>query len=245
MEAPLRLIEHVVIGDRRSPRSSPPTTRWRTRPWPRSGACRTTADGEWQVAHYADGRAHAGILSDSFLFTRHSTTFSNKSRGRANLISRALLCYDFLSRGIAVDTGIDLADPEQVANAIENNGACASCHQTLDPLASYFASFYPIYVPADLEQYPFRVYRAGVPQVFSVTEPGYFGQPPRGDVRDVGSSASDRRRSAVHPVRGQALLRLPRAGADSKRCPRRRCELQEVLVDQRPRTPRSWPRQSC
>jgi hypothetical protein len=112
IEAPLRLIEHVVMLDR-------PYTEIVTADYTLADDVVATVWGlpydvdgaRWQETRYPDARAHAGILSDSFLFTRHSTTYSNKSRGRANAISRALLCYDFLSREIPVDSGIDLADP--------------------------------------------------------------------------------------------------------------------------------------
>jgi hypothetical protein len=191
VEAPLRLIEHVITHDR-------PYTEIVTADYTLADDVVATVWGlpydsggeRWQRTRYQDGRPHAGILSDSFLFTRHSTTFSNKSRGRANVISRALLCYDFLDREIAIDSGIDLADPEAVADAVRHNPACASCHQALDPLASHFASYYPIYVPADLTQYPFSTYEPSFRSVFSVTEPGYFGVSQR-DVAELGRSIAD------------------------------------------------------
>ena len=179
IEAPLRLIEHVIASDA-------PYSEIVTADYTLADEVVATvfglpyeAGGEsWQVTRYEDeARRSAGILADSFLFTRHSTTYSNKSRGRANLVSRALLCYDFLSRELPVDSGIDLADPEAVAHAVKENEACASCHDDLDPLASHFASFYPIFVPSDLERYPFSVHAPAFRQVFSASEPGYFGKP--------------------------------------------------------------------
>src|SRR5262249_7754267 len=125
-------------------------------------------------------REHAGILSDSFLFTRFSTTYSNSNRGRANAMSTALLCYDFLSRDINVDASINLADPEEVKNATKKNQACASCHSTLDPLAAYFAGFRPEYVPSFEQTYPIIFNTGPLAEVFSASEPGYFGQPGRG-----------------------------------------------------------------
>ena len=178
VQAPLRLIEHVVMDDR--PYSEIVTADYTVADdavatvW---GMPYDVSGPEWQETHYNDERPQAGILSDSFLFTRHSTTFSNKSRGRANLISNALLCFDFLSSEIPVDAGIDLADPEAVADAVRNNEACLTCHRTLDPLAAHFAGFYPIYVPSDLEKYPFGSYKPAFTEAFSAAEPGYFGQP--------------------------------------------------------------------
>lgn len=191
VQAPVRLIEHVVMNDR-------PYTEIVTADYTLADDNVATvwglpydANGEtWQETRYEDGRPHAGILSDSFLFTRHSTTFSNKNRGRANLISRALLCSDFLDREIPIEAGIDLSDPEEVANAVQNNPACASCHSTLDPLAAYFASFYPIYVPSDLEAYPFTSFEPTFARIFSVSEPSYFGMP-GGDLRDLGTHIAE------------------------------------------------------
>src|SRR5690606_6349196 len=113
---------------------------------------------------------HAGLLSDSMLFTRHSTTFSNKNRGRANAVSRALLCYDFISRSLEVDATINLADPDEVANAVQKNEGCAGCHQTLDPLASFFSAYSPVFVPSDQEEYPVAFYTPGLRSIFSVRD---------------------------------------------------------------------------
>jgi hypothetical protein len=124
VEAPLRLIEHVVRNDR--PYSEIVTadytlaTRTVATVWglPYSGS-----GDEWLVTHWNDDRPSAGILSDSMLFTRHGTTFSNANRGRANAMSRALLCYDFLSREVALDSTINLADPDEVNGAVRENDA--------------------------------------------------------------------------------------------------------------------------
>ena len=185
-EAPLRLIEHVVMNDR-------PYTEIVTADYAVADGVVATVWGldyagtgkSWEVVHYADGRPAAGILSDSMLFTRHSTTFSNKNRGRANAVSRALLCYDFIDRQIEIDSNIDLSDPEEVANAIEKNETCASCHQTLDPLAAYFSAYQPLIVPSDIEAYPQEFYLPALTKAFSVREPGYFGYL-GGDVRHLG-----------------------------------------------------------
>jgi hypothetical protein len=175
-QAPLRLVEYVVENDR-------PLTEMVTADY-------TMADGnvakvwglaydgsgpDWRVTHWTDGRPPAGILDDSWLFTAHATTYSNSNRGRANEISRSLLCFDFLSREIVVDASINLADPQQVAHAVQTNDACASCHHELDPLAAYFGPFFPIYVPADLKTYPFANFNTALAPIFTVTPPAYFG----------------------------------------------------------------------
>jgi hypothetical protein len=229
VQAPVRLIEHVVLEDR-------PYTEIVTADYTYADDNVATiwglpyqADGEaWQETRYEDGRPHAGILSDSFLFTRHSTTFSNKSRGRANAISRALLCYDFLSREIPIDSTIDLADPEAVANAVEQNPACVSCHQTLDPLAAYFSSFYPIYVPSQLDRYPFSSFEPAFTQLFRAADPGYFGIA-TGDLRDLGASiAADPRFTLCAAKRFYSHL----AQVDLSDVPNALAsELQSVLID--------------
>ena len=186
VEAPLRLIEHVVMNDRSYHQvvtadytlADPVTSTIFGIPY-------EAGDEEWQETRYDDGRAHAGVLSDSFLFTRHSSTVSNRNRGRAAFVARTFLCYDFLDREVEIDSTIDLADEEAVANAIENNPACVSCHQTLDPLASHFAEYFPIYVPSMIEQYPFDFMANPYGGFLRVTDPGFFGEPST-NVRDLG-----------------------------------------------------------
>jgi hypothetical protein len=157
-EAALRLIEHVVMNDR-------PYTEIVTADYLIANRVVATVWGsmgydpagpEWQVTQWNDGRPRAGILSDPWVFSRHNSTPSNANRGRANAISKALLCYDFLSRDIEIDASINLADPEMVKNAVVDNDACASCHQALDPLAAFFADYFPIYVADQFTTYPFK-----------------------------------------------------------------------------------------
>ena len=186
VESPVRLVEHVVMNDK--PYHEIVTADYTVADPIVSTVFGIPYDGageEWQVTRYDDGRAHAGLLSDNFMFTRHSSTFSNRNRGRAALVARAFLCYDFLDRQVEIDATIDLADEEAVANAIRTNAACVSCHQTLDPLASYFAEYFPLYVPAQLESYPFEFLESPFGSYLRVTDPGYFGEP-SSDVRDLG-----------------------------------------------------------
>lgn len=167
-EASLRLIEHVVMNDR--PYSEIVTADYYlandlvAAVWGNLDV----SGSEWQVTQWTDARPKAGILSDPWIFTRYQSTPSNKGRGRANAISKALICYDFLSRDIEIDASIDLADPAIVDDAVVKNGACASCHQALDPLASYFADYFPLVVPQQFTTYPFA-------QNFPIDEtPGAF-----------------------------------------------------------------------
>lgn len=192
-DAPLRLIEHVIVNDR--PYDEIVTAdytlanRHVATVW---GLEYDDAGPEWQVTRHEDGRPLAGILSDGFLWQRHSSTQSNQNRGRANRLSTALLCFDYLDRQIELDSSIDLADDEAVRNAIATNASCVSCHQTLDPLGSYFASYWPIIVPAQITGYPFAEFSPvdgspAVPARFydpnnalyygEMASPAFFGQP--------------------------------------------------------------------
>lgn len=202
-EAPLRLVEHVIMSNR-------PYTEIVTADYTLAngvvaavwGNLGYDPDGaEWQQTRWTDGRARAGLLSDPWIFTRYQSTPSNANRGRANAISKALLCYDFLSRDIEIDSSINLADPAVVANAVVDNPACASCHQGLDPLASFFSDYFPIIVPSNLTDYPFDQFNnldaddpTALPFYFpglfeligiDLRERAFFGEP-GADVADLG-----------------------------------------------------------
>lgn len=192
-EAPLRLVEHVVMNDR--PYGEIVTADYTmadaqlTAVWGLEGG---GGEGEWAEAHWLDGRDHAGILSDGWLWQRHSSTPSNANRGRANALSRALLCYDFAARDIELDATVDLSDPDAVADAVVQNPACASCHQGLDPLASFFGDFYPLYVPSDIVEvamaddelaYPLRTWYPDLFETYlgvPMRDPSFFGTPGTG-----------------------------------------------------------------
>ena len=222
-EASLRLIEHVVMNDR--PYGEILTADYYlandlvAAVW---GSLDVTGS-DWQVTHWKDDRPKAGILSDPWLFTRYQSTQSNKNRGRANALSKALICYDFLSRDIEIDASINLADPAVVDDAVVKNPACASCHQALDPLASYFADYFPIVVPQQFTDYPFRMnfpieggggfidfYYPGLGDYYfgegSLREPSYFGQA-AASVTDLGRvMAEDPRFSLCATKRFYAYL---------------------------------------
>ncbi len=181
-EEPLRLIEHVVMNDR-------PYTEIVTADYTMANPVTATAYGlahdadgpEWQEARYGDGRPAAGVLSTNAFYLRHRSAGANWHRGRANAVSKAFLCYDFLSRDVVVDGNIDLSDPEAVAGAVVANPACASCHQTLDPLASFFWGFEPNVGMMEVQAsgYPlfalFQPRRAGRWRGTSGRPPSYFG----------------------------------------------------------------------
>lgn len=178
---PLELIAHVVANDR-------PFTEIVTAKYTVANevlaqyydVTRPTDQGRgWVESHYSDGRPEAGVLSSTSFYTRWTTTDSNQNRGRANAWTRALLCYDFFTRDIIVDTALDLSDPNVVNNAVRTNPSCVGCHQSLDPLASHFFGYF---IPEDAgmgeRSYPIKTYSADLEprwQQGTGREPGYFG----------------------------------------------------------------------
>jgi hypothetical protein len=103
-ETPLRTIEWIVMHDR--PYTDIVTVDFQVgdaiaaHVW--KGLAPYDPSGEeWQPLEYVDGRPPAGILSDGAHWFRHRSNGINFHRGRANAVSRALLCYDFLYQDVA------------------------------------------------------------------------------------------------------------------------------------------------
>ena len=181
-QEPLELIAHVVANNR-------PFTEIVTAEYTVANETlaayyditRPTDKGRgWMESEYTDGRpVGAGILASTSFYTRWTTTDSNQNRGRANAWTRAVLCYDFFTRDIIVDTNINLADPNVVNNAVRTNPSCVGCHQSLDPLASHFFGYF---IPEDVGEgersYPIKTYSADLEnrwQQGTGRDPGYFG----------------------------------------------------------------------
>lgn len=190
MEAPLRLIEHVVTSGR--PYGEIVTADYSLADEAVAGAWGLKHAGQgWQIVDPPPDIPAAGILADSWLFSRHGSTISNAGRGRANAISRALLCFDFQSRDIEIDASVNLADPNEVAEAVQVNPTCVACHQQLDPLASFFAGYKLDFAPL-LVSYPHDHYTQGFfPDFLKVDmrEPHYFGSPGQ-SLADLGDMIS-------------------------------------------------------
>lgn len=131
----------------------------------------------WEVSYYQDGRPSAGIISTNGLWWRFITTYSNANRGRANAISKILLCTDYLTKPIEFDRNVNLLDGDAVNDALKNNAGCAACHHTLDPLASYLWGFYyyDYYAKADMTVY--HAEREHMYDTVTDVEPGYYGEP--------------------------------------------------------------------
>jgi hypothetical protein len=133
----------------------------------------------WERSRWTDGRGAAGVLATSVLYHRYRSTGFNYNRGRANMISSALLCHDFLESDIQIDTTVDLSDPDIVANAVVQNKSCAGCHQTMDPLASYLFPFRGQVGVNNITSYPVAYYFPGQLNRWQITNkrpPMYFGQ---------------------------------------------------------------------
>jgi len=158
-EEPLRLIEDIVMSDQ-------PYTKIVTADYTMAngttaaiwGFSHSGAVDQWQRTPWPDGRPSLGILSTDALYHRERSTGFNYNRGRANLVSSALLCHDFLASDIMIDTSVDLSDPDVVANAVIANQSCAGCHQTLDPLASHFFTWRNSLAPVGVTAYPVTYY---------------------------------------------------------------------------------------
>lgn len=143
-------------------------------------------------ARYTDGRPHAGVLSTNAMWWRHSSTIENANRGRANALSRALLCESFLDRPIDFPRDIDLSDSETIRTAIRTNPGCTACHASLDPIASYLWGF--MYQGDDFDNW--STYAVAAERdwaTYTGRRPGWFGEPGDG-LHDLGVKvASDQR----------------------------------------------------
>jgi hypothetical protein len=179
-EEPLRLIADVVMTDQ-------PYTAIVTADYTMAdgagaeiwGLPHTGAYDAWERTRFPDGRGAAGVLATNALYHRHRSAGFNYHRGRANLISSAFLCHDFLDSDVEVDTSVDLSDPAVVSNAVINNPSCAGCHQAMDPLASYLFPFRNQIGVAQIDAYPLANYLPGQVNRWQTTTrrpPMFYGQ---------------------------------------------------------------------
>ena len=143
----------------------------------------------WQKVHYIDDRPSAGVLVSNGLWWRYNSTLSNAQRGRANIISKFLLCNDFLDRRIEVDRELNLLDEEGVQEALVSSPTCVSCHVDLDPLASNFWGLYRHFRFSLEEQFSYHPERELHWMEFTGVPPSYFGSPVT-SLGDLGDSIS-------------------------------------------------------
>lgn len=147
--------------------------------------------GGLQIAHFHDERPPAGILSTSAFLLRHESNGRNFNRGRASIVSEALLCNAYSELDIPIEG--DLSDPDAVADAVNQDPACVACHQSVDPVAATFLPFRPRVTanqvnrayqegcgPDALSCYPLQMYfgeYADYWELLDLRAPGYFGAP--------------------------------------------------------------------
>lgn len=131
----------------------------------------------WQVAHYTDQRPQAGVLSTNGMWWRYDSTQANANRGRANAVSRILLCRDYLAVNIDGDRDLDLLDEEAVLDALRTAEACVTCHAGLDPMASFFWGFYNHFNFSPAEQSTYHPERELDWETYNGVPPSYYGQP--------------------------------------------------------------------
>ncbi|MEM6995970.1 MAG: DUF1585 domain-containing protein, partial [Myxococcota bacterium] len=195
LQGPLRTIENVVMEDRPYTEIVTADTwmvdRRSSVVW---GTDYDPSGPPWQEVAVPDERPTAGILTDNGLYMRHESCGFNFNRGRAHLVTKALLCHDFLAADINIDGSINLSDPEAVATAVQTVGACMGCHQTLDPLASAMNGFFEAYFPDPPYTYPLpAMYDAGFEEAWpelTGRAPGFFGQP-IADMAELGQAIAD------------------------------------------------------
>lgn len=188
----LKLIEHIAIEDR-------PFTELVTgdytfadetmaKFWPLEGY--DDEVGGWQMVSYGDGRPAAGIISTNSFHMRYLNMDENYNRGRANALSRILLCDNYLARPIDFPRDIDLTDANAIENAISENAACVSCHASLDPFASFLFGY-----PGEDDDYLYDEERAWLWEETTGQAPAYYGTA-GDDAADLGAAIAQDARFA-------------------------------------------------
>jgi len=132
----------------------------------------------WQQVSYTDGRPTAGVLTTNGFWWRYMSSFSNANRGRANAVSRALLCTDYLSKPIEFDRNVNILDGDALQDALANNPGCVACHYSLDPLAAYFWGFFYYDYTSPSETTSYHAERESLWDDYAGgVGPAYYGDP--------------------------------------------------------------------
>jgi hypothetical protein len=170
----------------------------------------------WRRTRYTDGRPAAGVLATNSLWWRYVSPLTNANRGRANAISRILLCHDYLERPVEFDRSTNLLDEEAVSVALTNNATCQNCHHSLDPFASYLFGFWYYFNTSAFDARRYHPGRESLWREYTGTPPAYFGTPGDG-LADLGRSiAADPRFVECATRRAwELMLRRPATSEDS------------------------------
>ena len=138
----------------------------------------STALSDWHLAKYEDGRPPVGILSSNGLWWRYPTDSFNMNRTRAAMITKMLLCDDYLARPINFRASTNIL--ENTETAIQEDPSCLTCHASLDPLSASMFGFWWIerYNPLEATYYHPERELQGT-EMMSV-EPAWFGHPVTG-----------------------------------------------------------------
>lgn len=134
-------------------------------------------DTGWEVAHYTDGRPTAGVLSTNTMWIRYYSTESNANRGRANQLSRILLCADYLERPVNFDISASSATGDALQNALRDNESCVTCHAAIDPLAGFLYGFWNYGYPSAEDSARYHPDREILWDQVTGVPPAYFGKP--------------------------------------------------------------------
>lgn len=127
----------------------------------------------WRAVSYTDGRPMAGVLASNAMWWRYTSTTANANRGRANAVTRILLCDDYLTRTIEFSRDVNLLDDDAVRHAIQTNPGCVACHHSLEPLSAYFWGFF-----YSNDNYDMALYRPEKEQWwrdYGLSSPAYYG----------------------------------------------------------------------
>ena len=132
----------------------------------------------WSLGRYLDGRPAVGILSTNGLWWRYPTDSFNMNRTRAALITKMLLCDDYLERPIDFSAGNNIL--EDTESAIRQDPACLTCHSSLDPLASSMFGFWWVEQFNPLEATYYHPERELMGEEMIKVAPSWFGEPVMG-----------------------------------------------------------------
>lgn len=129
----------------------------------------------WQVARYTDGRPPVGVMASNGLWWRYTDNGSNMSRGRANALSRLLVCEEILTRPISFSTTSGLLESADSDDVVLSEAQCLSCHAIVEPLAASLFGFHPNESKNVLELTYYHPEREVEGQFLLNVQPAWFG----------------------------------------------------------------------